>query len=117
MSSLIYAEFDSECRQMVAENLGSNATLHSETNPVRIEKMDSGEFTLVYKGSDGVEASIVVDAVMMATGRTPRTAGLGLEVSPLFIYYAQCLVLYKPPSIIKYSQECCVFSRLIDLCE
>lgn len=72
-------KFDRECREMVAENLGTKATLHSGTNPVRIEKMGSGEYALVYKGSDGAEASITVDAVMMATGRTPRTDGLGLE--------------------------------------
>lgn len=81
--SLVHAEFDGECREMVAENLGTKATLHSGTNPVRIEKMGSGEYVLVYKGSDGAEASITVDAVMMATGRTPRTDGLGLEVRSL----------------------------------
>ena len=73
------AEFDGECRQMVAENLGTKTTLHPGSNPVRIDKAENGEFTLVYTGSEG-EASIVVDAVMMATGRTPRTAGIGLEV-------------------------------------
>ena len=99
---------------MVAENLGTKATLHAGTNPVRVEKMESGEYTLVYKGSDGVEASIVVDAVMMATGRTPRTDGLGLEVSALDAYsgHGRCLPCSPPsPAHTAPAFRCCTEFR------
>lgn len=73
------AEFDEECRAMVAENLQRKVACHPGTNPVSIEKLPSGELKLTYKGS-GAEETIVVDQVMMATGRTPNTQHLGLEV-------------------------------------
>lgn len=65
---------------MVAENLQRKVACHPGTNPVSIEKLPSGELKLTYKGS-GSEETIVVDQVMMATGRTPNTQKLGLEVS------------------------------------
>jgi pyruvate/2-oxoglutarate dehydrogenase complex dihydrolipoamide dehydrogenase (E3) component len=65
---------------MVAENLARKVSLHPATNPVSIEKLPSGEFNFTYKGKDGQHSAVVVDQVMMATGRTPRTANLGLEV-------------------------------------
>ncbi|QCB54913.1 glutathione-disulfide reductase [Sphingopyxis sp. PAMC25046] len=40
-----------------------------------IEKMDDGTLTVHLEGCDAIEA----DAVLMATGRTPNTKGLGLE--------------------------------------
>src|SRR3546814_13760459 len=40
-----------------------------------IEKKDDGTFTVHLEGCDPIEA----DAVLMATGRTPNTKGLGLE--------------------------------------
>ena len=64
---------------MVAENLQRKVACHPGTNPVGIEKLPSGELKLTYKGS-GAEETIVVDQVMMATGRTPNTQHLGLEV-------------------------------------
>lgn len=64
---------------MVAENLQRKVACHPGTNPVSIEKLPSGELKLTYKGS-GAEETIVVDQVMMATGRTPNTQHLGLEV-------------------------------------
>lgn len=64
----------------MAENLGRKVTLHPKTNPSRIEKGSDGRYQLFYIGSDGGEASVTVDQVMMATGRTPKTKGLGLEV-------------------------------------
>jgi pyruvate/2-oxoglutarate dehydrogenase complex dihydrolipoamide dehydrogenase (E3) component len=38
-------------------------------------------YTVSFKSPDGPEQSLEVGLVMMATGRSPRTAGLGLEVS------------------------------------
>eukprot|EP00892_Ulva_mutabilis_P003423 jgi/Ulvmu1/1452/UM011_0182.1 len=71
-------KFDEECRAMVAENLQRKVSCHPGTNPVSIEKIPSGELQLTYKGS-GAEETIMVDQVMMATGRTPNTKKLGLE--------------------------------------
>lgn len=71
--------FDTECREMVAENLGRRATLHPETNPVSVEKLDDGTFKFTYVDGKEQNHSIVVDQVMMATGRSPKTDGLGLE--------------------------------------
>lgn len=49
----------------------------------RIEKGD-GFYTLVYtQDGDAMEHRLDVSAVFMATGRTPRTSNLGLEVGVL----------------------------------
>ncbi len=47
----------------------------------RIVKHDPEHYTVTYRaGSDGPEQTLDVGLVMMATGRLPRTRGLGLKV-------------------------------------
>lgn len=46
----------------------------------RIVKHDEGHYTVSYKSPDGPEQCMEVGLVMMATGRSPRAQGLGLEV-------------------------------------
>jgi hypothetical protein len=47
----------------------------------RIVKHAEDHYTVSFKSPDGPEQTLEVGLVMMATGRSPRTAGLGLEVS------------------------------------
>mmetsp|Transcript_14348 Transcript_14348/g.25057 ORF Transcript_14348/g.25057 Transcript_14348/m.25057 type:complete len:493 (+) Transcript_14348:3-1481(+) len=73
--------FDNECRGQITENLGKRGVqLHPGCNPTRVEKLADGSSTLYYKeGKEGLEKSMSVGLVMMATGRKPRIEGLGLE--------------------------------------
>lgn len=73
--------FDNECRQQIVESLGKrNITIHPGSVPTKIEKLQDGSFLLHYKGADG-EHTLPAALVMMATGRKPKTAGLGLEAA------------------------------------
>jgi pyruvate/2-oxoglutarate dehydrogenase complex dihydrolipoamide dehydrogenase (E3) component len=49
----------------------------------RIVKHAEDHYTVSFKAPDGPEQTMEVGLVMMATGRSPRTQGLGLEVSLL----------------------------------
>ncbi|WIA38411.1 hypothetical protein OEZ86_001737 [Tetradesmus obliquus] len=72
--------FDEECRGQVAENLTKRGVVcHGGHLPTKIVKHDEGHYTVSYKSPDGPEQSMEVGLVMMATGRSPRTQGLGLE--------------------------------------
>jgi hypothetical protein len=51
----------------------------------RIVKHAEDHYTVTYKAPDGPEQSLEVGLVMMATGRSPRTAGLGLEVRRILL--------------------------------
>eukprot|EP00198_Chlamydomonas_reinhardtii_P005364 XP_001694700.1 glutathione reductase [Chlamydomonas reinhardtii] len=54
--------------------------LHAGCNPVSVSKQPNGKLSLVVKGPDGATSTLTdLDQVMMATGRVPKTSGLGLE--------------------------------------
>lgn len=54
--------------------------LHPHTNPVEVRKAGDGTLTVVLKGKDGQTSELTgADQVLMATGRVPKTQGLGLE--------------------------------------
>lgn len=68
--------FDQEVREFTAKEVAQKGVkLSFNTNIERIDKLASGEFKVQL--TDGSER--VVDCVMAATGRAPKTAGLGLE--------------------------------------
>lgn len=67
--------FDDEARGHIAELIQSQGiNLHVGTDVERIEKRDDGIWV---KATDGHEG--LFDAVLYATGRVPKTEGLGLE--------------------------------------
>ena len=69
--------FDEDMRLALAEEMRKRGVkLLSETVVRSIEK-ENGAYSLRFAGGDMVEA----DVVMYATGRTPRTKGLGLEAA------------------------------------
>lgn len=67
--------FDEEARGLIADEMMQNGVdLHLGCNIVEMEKRDGG---FRVKATNGDER--MFDQVMFATGRTPNTAGLGLE--------------------------------------
>ncbi|TCK09504.1 glutathione-disulfide reductase [Marinobacterium mangrovicola] len=73
---MILRGFDEEIRQFTAKEIvkkGVNLSLN--TNVVRIDKQADGSLLVEYTDGRKVEA----DQVLYATGRTPKTGGLGLE--------------------------------------
>ncbi|WGJ14592.1 glutathione-disulfide reductase [Methylocapsa sp. D3K7] len=67
--------FDDDLRSGVRDGLvHAGVKLHFGTQPVRIEKTAAGIHVSLTKGE-----SLDVEQVMLATGRRPNTAGLGLE--------------------------------------
>ncbi len=78
--------FDEECRKFVTEQYEAKGlNLHPESTPEKIVKNDDGSLTLHLKTKAGEAYTIDgLDQVLMATGRKPNTAKLGLkEVHPL----------------------------------
>ncbi len=77
--------FDEECRKYLTEQYeGRGVNLHPESTPEKIEKHEDGTLTIHLKKKSG-ESYIIggLDQVLMATGRKPNTAKLGLkEVQP-----------------------------------
>ncbi|WP_317928871.1 glutathione-disulfide reductase [Halioxenophilus sp. WMMB6] len=68
--------FDGEVREFLAEQLPHKGIdLLFETEISAIEKLDDGSLQVEFNNG----RSTVVDCVMYATGRTPKTTGLGLE--------------------------------------
>ncbi|MEM8631436.1 MAG: glutathione-disulfide reductase [Pseudomonadota bacterium] len=67
--------FDEEARGLIAEGMRHKGVdIHTGTNVMEIQKTNDGLWT---KATDGSEMTF--DAVMMATGRTPNSGGMGLE--------------------------------------
>ncbi len=67
--------FDDDLRSGVRDGLAhAGVKLHFGTQPTRIEKTSAGVHVSLTKGE-----SLDVEQVMLATGRRPNTAGLGLE--------------------------------------
>jgi len=73
--------FDEEVRKFSAEQYATTGLeLHAGHNPVSVTKGDDGKLTCTIKDKDGKLTEIIgCDHVMMATGRAPKTDGLGLE--------------------------------------
>lgn len=56
--------------------------MHSRCTPTRIDKAADGTYTVHFKDGMGADQSLSgVGLVMMATGRAPRVAGIGLEAA------------------------------------
>ncbi|GMH32296.1 hypothetical protein BSKO_00130 [Bryopsis sp. KO-2023] len=73
--------FDEEARTFIAEQYATKGmNLHPAQSPTEIIKEEDGTFTVKLKDGSGNESEIKgADKVMMATGRSPNTKGLGLE--------------------------------------
>ncbi len=68
--------FDEDLRDFLAAEMRKKGMgLRLDTDVKRIAKAGDGSLILYFDGGD----SLVVDAVMFATGRSPNTKGLGLE--------------------------------------
>ena len=78
---MILKGFDNECRKFMAKTFeAKGVTIHLHTSPTKIEKDSAGKLTLSSKTKDGEENSLAeVDQVLFATGRKPKTKGIGLE--------------------------------------
>lgn len=73
--------FDEECRQFVTEQYEQRGlNLHPSCNPEKIVKNDDGTLTLHLKHDSGDKTVLDgLDQVLLATGRKPNTAKLGLK--------------------------------------
>ena len=73
--------FDEECRKYLTEQYeGKGVNLHPESTPTKIEKHEDGKMTIHLKKKSGETYTIDgLDQVLMATGRKPNTAKLGLK--------------------------------------
>ena len=73
--------FDEECRSFIAEQYEvSGLNIHAQSTPTSIEKKSDGSLTLHVKKKDGgTEAIEGLEAVLMATGRSPNTQNMNLE--------------------------------------
>jgi len=68
--------FDNSCREHLrTEMTNQGVNLRFNTNPSSIEKQGDGSFRVTCEDGSVVEC----DAVLYATGRKPRTEGIGLE--------------------------------------
>lgn len=74
-------KFDGECRAQVMENMrGRGIDVMANCLPQRIDKDPNGTgYVVTYLDEYGIENQLKCGLVMMATGRLPRTRGLGLE--------------------------------------
>jgi len=73
---LFLKNFDQDLRTGLAAQMANQGVkLHFDDDIVRIEKNADGALDVTLRSG----ASLVVDAVMYATGRKPKTSGLGLE--------------------------------------
>ncbi|GBG25339.1 Trypanothione reductase [Hondaea fermentalgiana] len=71
--------FDDDVRQHLADEMSKldNIDLQFNTNPAKIEKNPDETLKITTEAGDEVEA----DCVLMATGRTPKTEDLGLDLA------------------------------------
>lgn len=76
--------FDTDVRVACADNLRARGiTVHGDCEPDRVDQLADGTMIVTVghgAQTDAVVEEIVCDAVLAAVGRTPATAGLGLEV-------------------------------------
>lgn len=73
--------FDEEVRKFAAEQYtAAGLNLHPGMSPVSVSKQANGKLSLVVEAKDGQRTTLTdLDQVMMATGRVPKTSGLGLS--------------------------------------
>lgn len=72
--------FDEECRKFIAEQYEVHGlNIHSQSTPTKIEKKEDGTLSLYVKKGDQEEVVEGLEVVLMATGRSPKTQGIGLE--------------------------------------
>ncbi|WIA30313.1 hypothetical protein OEZ86_000401 [Tetradesmus obliquus] len=73
--------FDEEVRKFAFEQYAAaGLTMHAGHTPVEVRKQPNGLLTCVVADKDGNQTEITDnDHVMMATGRSPKVGGLGLE--------------------------------------
>ncbi|GAQ84951.1 Glutathione reductase [Klebsormidium nitens] len=68
--------FDMEMRETVSRNLKNRGIrLHGDTNPTKIEKLGHERYVVHTDKGDKIETGVV----LFATGRLPKTHGLGLD--------------------------------------
>ncbi len=76
-SEQILRGFDDDLRDRLATEMrGKGIDLRTNTNVTKIEKSSTGVVLMLTDGS-----TLEADAVMYATGRTPKTEGLGLDAA------------------------------------
>ena len=75
------AGFDLECRKHVEEEYQRQGIhMYPTFCPQKVQKDPDGHLTVVARDSQGKEMALTgMDTVLMATGRTPNSKGLGLE--------------------------------------
>lgn len=72
---------DPEISALLTEVLrGEGITVRTGAEVIRVERGPVGR-DVTFRDPSGEEKSISVDAILVATGRTPRTAGLDLDVA------------------------------------
>jgi len=65
---------------LVAEALRSaGVDVRTDTSVARVRRLSRATPVEIWTGADGHSADLVADELLVATGRVPRTAGLGLE--------------------------------------
>eukprot|EP00892_Ulva_mutabilis_P007622 jgi/Ulvmu1/5231/UM022_0024.1 len=80
-SDKVLKGFDEEVRdQIMTEYDRRGITINNGCSPKEIKKNDDGSLEMTYSTPDG-EATRTFDQILMATGRTPNTADLGLEAA------------------------------------
>lgn len=74
--------FDMECRKFLTQQIEDvhGLILHRNSQPTEVTKQPDGRLTYKHRLADGTEETIAdVDQVLVATGRKPNVANLGLE--------------------------------------
>ncbi|GBF98807.1 glutathione chloroplastic [Raphidocelis subcapitata] len=73
--------FDEEVRKFATEQYAATGlNLHAGLKPAEVTRQPDGRFAVTLVGEDGSRTVIKDnDQVLMATGRAPKTSGLGLE--------------------------------------
>jgi glutathione reductase (NADPH) len=75
-SDHLLPEFDKDIRLTVEEEMEKQGvTFHRQKRPNKLQKLDSGRLQVHFDQGE----SLQVDQVLLATGRTPRTADIGLD--------------------------------------
>lgn len=69
--------------------------MNTGCSPKAIKKLEDGSFELTYSSPDG-DATATFDQILMATGRGPNTANLGLENAGVELNKKGCVLLYPP---------------------
>lgn len=79
MQAEILGGEDPEAAAVVRQALvAEGVTVHTRATVLRVEPAAAGR-TVIFRTGDGVEARVVVDAILVAAGRRPNIADLGLD--------------------------------------